>query len=78
MVNSKLLIQIINYNHATLSELSDVMRIDRNTLHNKLKSGILQTNEVEMLLHYLKFPVDPLSVFFDSYDFETGDFIEWE
>lgn len=78
MVNSKLLIQIINYNQTTLSELSDVMKISKKDLEKKLKSGILNSNEIEMLLHYLHYPCDPLAVFFDSYDFETGQFIEWE
>ena len=79
MVNGEALTQVIFYNHFTLKELAMTMQLSPEQLKAKIKLGIFQSNELEMLLHILKFPVgvNPFEIFFDTYDADYHEVIEY-
>lgn len=78
MINSQMLFDVFNYNHFSLQEVADILDISLQDLKDRLDRGVMQTNEVEMLLHFLRFPCNPMKIFFDTYDYEDPKKIEWE
>ncbi len=44
----------------------------------KLRKGVFNSNEIEIMLHFLHFPCNPMRVFFNTYDFEDPKKIPWE
>lgn len=77
MVNSQLLFDVIKYNQFTPKEMAKILNLTEKEFRNKLKIGIFQSNEIEMMLHFLKFPCNPMKVFFDTYNYENPKKIEW-
>ena len=77
MVNSKMLLDVIHYNHFSINEVALILNMTVEELKYRLKYGVFQTNEVECMLHFLKFPMNPMKVFFDTYDWENPKKIEW-
>lgn len=61
-----------------MKEMADILDIPRAEFKRKMNSGIFQSNEIEMMLHFLKFPTDPLKIFFTTYDFEDPKKINWD
>lgn len=77
MINSQMLFDVICYNHFSIKEMAYILNITPKEFKKKLKMGIFQSNEIEMMLHFLKFPVDPMKIFFDTYDWEDPQKIDW-
>ena len=72
-----MLLDIIHYNKFTVKEMAYILDIEEKEFRRKLSTGIFQTNEVECMLHFLKFPMNPMKVFFDTYNYEDPKKIEW-
>lgn len=70
MVNSYLLAKVIQYNGYSLKEIARILRLDVSDVKDRLRHGLWQSNELEILLHVLDFPVNPMEVFFSTYDIE--------
>lgn len=77
MVNSQLLFDVIKYNQFTPREVAMILTINEDDFKKKMKEGIFQSNEIEMMLHFLKFPCNPMKVFFDTYNYDNPKKIEW-
>lgn len=77
MINSKALYDIIKYNHFSLAEVASILCITPEEFKNKLEKGQMLSNEIESLLHFLKFPFNPMRVFFDTYNYENPEKIDW-
>lgn len=77
MVNSKMLLDVIHYNHFSINEMALILNMTTEEFKYRLKYGVFQTNEVECMLHFLKFPMNPMKIFFDTYDYENPKKIEW-
>lgn len=77
MINKKLLFETISYNHFSIKEIAYILNMTPREFRKKLETGIFQSNEIEMMLHFLDFPVNPMKVFFDTYDFENPKKIDW-
>lgn len=77
MVNNKQLLDIIRYNHFSIREMALILDLTEDEFKKRLKTGVFQSNEIEMMLHFLKFPINPMKVFFDTYDYENPKKIEW-
>ena len=67
MVNSYLLAKILKYNKYSISELAKVLQIDREQVKHNLKHGVWKSNELEIMLHILEWPIDPMQVYFSTY-----------
>ena len=68
MVNSYLLAKILNYNNYSVSGLARVLQMDKKQVKFNLIHGVWKSNELEMLLHILDWPIDPMKVFFSTYE----------
>ena len=68
MVNSYLLAKVMRYNDFSLTELARILKIDREELKERLKHGMFRSNELEIMLHIFKWTIDPMKVFFSTYD----------
>lgn len=77
MVNGRLLLDVIRYNHFSMREMALILNLTTEDFKNRIRNGVFQSNEIECMLHFLKFPMNPMKVFFDSYDFENPKKIEW-
>lgn len=77
MVNGKALFDVIIYNHFSIKEMAYILNITPDEFKWKLNHGIFQSNELEMMLHFLKFPTNPMDIFFDTYDWENPKKIDW-
>lgn len=77
MVNTNLLRDIFEYNHISLREIGLILELDEPELKKRMKLGVFLSNEIECMLHFLKFPMNPMKVFFDTYDYENPKKIEW-
>lgn len=77
MVNTKMLYDVIEYNDFTLNEIAYILELPLTELKKRMKTGVFLSNEIECLLHFLKFPSNPMRVFFDSYNYEKPKKIEW-
>lgn len=78
MVNTKALYDIILYNKFSLKEMAYILNLEPDVFRKKLERGIFQSNEIEMMLHFLEFPTNPMKIFFDSYDYENPKKIDWK
>lgn len=77
MVNNKMLLDVIHYNNFTVKEMALILNLSEKDFRKKLQTGIFQTNEVECMLHFLKFPMNPMKIFFDTYNYEDPKKIAW-
>lgn len=77
MVNTDLLYDVIKYNKFSLKEIAFILEMPEKDLKMRMRTGVFLSNEIECLLHFLKFPMNPMRVFFDSYNFEKPVKIEW-
>ena len=73
-----MLFDVINYNNFTIKEIAEILDISVKDLKDRLARGVMQSNEIEMLLHFLYFPCNPMKIFFDTYDYEDPEKIEWQ
>lgn len=73
-----MLYDVIKYNHFSIQEVASILNLSVKELKDKMRRGVFQTNEVEMLLHFLWFPCNPMEIFFDSYDYEFPEKIPWQ
>lgn len=78
MINKQALFDVIKYNHFSFRDMDYIMGFEDGIFKKKLQHGIFQSNEIEMMLNFLKFPVDPFKIFFDTYDWENPRKIEWD
>lgn len=67
MVNSYLLAKIVKYNKYSLEELARILQLDKKELIKKFKHGVWDSNELEIMLHIMDWPVDPMECFFSTY-----------
>lgn len=77
MVNGKMLLDVIRYNHFSIKEMALILNMTTDEFKDRVRNGVFQTNEVECMLHFLKFPMNPMKIFFDTYDYENPKKIEW-
>lgn len=77
MIDGKRLYDIIKYNHFSTAEIAFILNISAYELRTKLKKGQMTSNEIEILLHVLHFPCNPMKVFFTTYNYEEPNKIDW-
>lgn len=77
MINKQLLFNVIKNNEFTLREMAHILDLKPAEFKKKMELGIFQSNELEMMLHFLRFPCNPMKVFFDTYDWEDPKKIDW-
>lgn len=77
MINKQLLFDVIKNNDFSLKEMAYILEMPTEEFKKKMELGIFQSNELEMMLHFLKFPCNPMKVFFDTYDWEDPKKIDW-
>lgn len=78
MIDSQKLLQIIKYNHFSLQEISSILQITPEQFKKKLEKGQMLSNEIEILLHVLRYPFNPQKIFFTTYNEEEPTKIPWE
>lgn len=77
MVNGRMLLDVIRYNHFSIKEMALILNLTTNEFKTRINNGVFLSNEIECMLHFLKFPMNPMKVFFDTYNYENPKKIEW-